>query len=111
MFQPVGHVDVLHPDYQRLVSEVAQDLLRTDIDGLVVGARRAKGFAEEWSPTSRRMFEGLFGPSFDSQDQCCLTRRMALGWVEDEDLSWVCGTTHPAVATDTTGTSGRRGCS
>ena len=44
-------------------------MLRTDIDGLVVGARRAKGFAEEWSPTSRRMFEGLFGPSFDSQDQ------------------------------------------
>ena len=69
VFQPVGHVDVLHPDYQRLVSEVAQDLLRTDIDGLVVGARKAKGFAEEWSPTSRRMFEGHFGPSLDSQDQ------------------------------------------
>ena len=69
LFQPVGHVDVLHPDYQRLVSEVAQDLLRTDIDGLVVGARRAKGFAEERSPTSRRMFEVLFGPSLDSQDQ------------------------------------------
>jgi hypothetical protein len=68
-FQPVGHVDVLHPDYQRLVSEVAQDLLRTDIDGLVVEARRAKGFAEEWSPTSRRMFEGRFGPSVDSHDQ------------------------------------------
>ncbi|MBU6482838.1 MAG: tetratricopeptide repeat protein [Nitrospirae bacterium] len=69
VFQAVGHVDVLHPDYQRLVGEVAQDLLRTDIDGLVVEARRAKGFAEEWSPTSRRMFEGLFGPSFDSQGQ------------------------------------------
>lgn len=69
MFQPVGHVDVLHPDYQRFVGELAQDLLRTDIDGLVVGARRAKGFAEEWSPTSRRMFEVQFGPSFDSQDQ------------------------------------------
>jgi Tetratricopeptide repeat len=69
VFQPVGHVDVLHPEYQRLVGEVAQDLLRTDIDGLVVGARRAKGFAEEWSPTSRRMFEGLFGTSFDSHDQ------------------------------------------
>ena len=67
--QPAGHVDVLHPDYQRLVSEVAQDLLRTDIDGLVVGARRAKGFAEEWSPTSRRMFEVFFGSSFDSHDQ------------------------------------------
>ena len=69
VFQSVGHVDVLHPDYQRFVSAVAQDLLRTDIDGLVVGARRAKGFAEEWSPMSRRMFEGLFGPSFDSHDQ------------------------------------------
>jgi hypothetical protein len=69
VFLPVSHVDVLHPDYQRLVSEVAQDLLRTDIDGLVVGARRAKGFAEEWSPTSRRMFEGQFGISFDSHDQ------------------------------------------
>lgn len=69
VFQPVGRLDVLHPDYQRLVSEVVQDLLQTDIDGLVVGARKAKGFAEEWSPTSRRMFEELFGPSFDSQDQ------------------------------------------
>jgi hypothetical protein len=69
VLQQVGHVEVLHPDYQRFVSEVAQDLLRTDIDGLVVEARRAKGFAEEWSLTSRRMFEGLFGPSFDSRDQ------------------------------------------
>ena len=69
VLQPVGHVDVLYPDYQRFVGEVAQDLLRTDIDGLVVGARTTKGFAEEWSPTSRRMFEGLFGPSFDSHDQ------------------------------------------
>ena len=69
LFQLVGHVDVLHPEYQRYVSEVAQDLLQTGIDGLVIGARRTKGFAEEWSPTSRRMFEGLFGPSFDSHDQ------------------------------------------
>jgi tetratricopeptide (TPR) repeat protein len=65
----IGHVDVLHPDYQRVVGEVAQDLLLTDIDGLVIGARKSKGFAEEWSPTSRRMFEGLFEPSFRSQDQ------------------------------------------
>jgi hypothetical protein len=69
VFQPVGHVDVLHPDYQRFVGEVTQDLLSTDIDGLVVGARRTKGFAEEWSPTSRRMFEMQFEPSFDSHDQ------------------------------------------
>jgi hypothetical protein len=69
VLQPVGHVDVLHPDYHRFVGEVARDLLRTDIDGLVVGARRTKEFSEEWSPTSRRMFEGLFGPSFDSHDQ------------------------------------------
>lgn len=69
MLQPSGSVDVLHPDYQRFVGEVVQDLLRTDIDGLVLGARRAKGFAEEWSPTSRRMFEGSFGPAFDSQGQ------------------------------------------
>jgi hypothetical protein len=69
VFQPGGHVDVLHPDYQRFVGEVAQDLLQTDIDGLVIGARRAKGFAEEWSPTSRRLFEGLFGSSVDSHDQ------------------------------------------
>ena len=67
-FQPVGSVDVLHPDYQRLVSAVAEDLLRTGIDGLVVGARRAKGFAEEWGPTSRRMFETQFGLSVDSHD-------------------------------------------
>ena len=64
-----GFVDVLHPDYQRAVGEVAQDLLRTDIDGLVMGARRARGFAEEWSPSSRRLFERMFGPSLDSRDQ------------------------------------------
>jgi len=69
VLQPVDQVDVLHPDHQRFVSEVAQDLLHTDIDGLVIGARRAKGFAMEWSPTSRRMFEELFGPSLDSRDQ------------------------------------------
>jgi len=69
LFQPVGHVDVLHPEYQSFVSEVAQDLLRTDIDGLVFEARRTKGFAEEWSPASRRMFEGVFGPSIDSHDR------------------------------------------
>ena len=28
-----------------------------------------EGFAEEWSPTSRRMFEGVFEPSFRSQGQ------------------------------------------
>lgn len=67
--QPTISVDVLHPDYQRFVSEVAQDLLRTDIDGLVVAARKTKGFTEEWSPTSRRMFEERFGPSVDIQDQ------------------------------------------
>jgi Tetratricopeptide repeat len=64
-----GHVDVLHPEYQRVVGEIAQDLVLTDIDGLVIGARKSKGFAEEWSPTSRRMFEGLFEPSFRSQGQ------------------------------------------
>jgi len=68
VLQRVGSVDVLHPDYQRLVGEVAQDLLQTDIDGLVVGARRTKGFAEEWSPTSRQMFVDLFGSSFDSDN-------------------------------------------
>lgn len=68
-FQLAGHVDVLHPDYQRLISEVTQDLVRTDIDGLVLGVRRAKGFAEEWSQTSRRMFDGFFGASLDSHDQ------------------------------------------
>jgi tetratricopeptide (TPR) repeat protein len=69
VLQTVGHVDVLHPDYQDFVGEIAQELLQTGIDGLVLKARRAKGFAEEWSPTSRRLFEGLFGPSFDSHDQ------------------------------------------
>ena len=69
VFQPVAQVDVLHPEYQRLVGEVAQDLLLTDIDGLVVGTRRAKGFAEEWSPISRRMFEESVGSSLGNQDQ------------------------------------------
>ncbi|MDP1769874.1 MAG: hypothetical protein Q8L74_13870, partial [Nitrospirota bacterium] len=69
MGQQAGSVDILQPDYQRAVGDVAQDLLRTDIDGLVVGARRARGFAEEWSPMSRRMFEGMVGSSLDSRDQ------------------------------------------
>ena len=67
--QQAGSVDILHPDYQHVVGEAAQELLRTDIDGLVMGARRARGFAEEWSPTSRRLFEGMVGPSLDSRDQ------------------------------------------
>jgi tetratricopeptide (TPR) repeat protein len=69
MSDPAGHVDVLHPEYQRFIGEIAQDLLQTNIDGLVIEARRTKGFAGEWSPTSRRLFEGLFGSSLDSQDQ------------------------------------------
>ncbi len=69
MSEPAGHVDVLHPEYQRFIGEIAQDLLQTNIDGLVLEARSTKGFAIEWSPTSRRKFEGLFGSSFESQDQ------------------------------------------
>jgi hypothetical protein len=93
-FQTVGHVDVLHPDYQRLVSEVVQDLLRTDIDGLVVGARRAKGFAEEWSQTSRRMFEGFFGPSLDSHDQSVSPDAWRwAGWKTRTYLGFVAGLT------------------
>ncbi len=68
-FQLAAQVDVLHPEYQRVVGKVAQDLLLTDIDGLVVEARNAKGFAEEWSPISRRMFEESFGSSLGNQDQ------------------------------------------
>ena len=67
--QQVGSIDVLHPDYQRFVEKVAEDLLRTDIDGLVLEARRSKGFAEEWSPISRRMFVDRVGASLDRQDQ------------------------------------------
>ena len=69
MSEPAGHVDVLHPEYQRFIGEIAQDLLQTNIDGLVLEARKSKGFTLEWSPTSRRLFEGLFGSSFESQDQ------------------------------------------
>jgi hypothetical protein len=68
-FRLAAQVDVLHPEYQRVIGKVAQDLLLTDIDGLVVEARKAKGFAEEWSPTSRRMFEESFGSSLGNQDQ------------------------------------------
>ena len=94
LFQPISHVDVLHPDYQRLVSEVAQDLLRTDIDGLVVEARRAKGFVKEWSPTSRRMFEGLFEPSFSSQDQSVSPDAWRwVGWKTRAYLGFVAGLT------------------
>jgi hypothetical protein len=67
--QPVGQVDVLNPDYQRFIGEVAQDLLLTDIDGLVAGARRTKGFTDEWSPISQRMFEESFGSSLGNQNQ------------------------------------------
>ena len=82
MPQSVGQVDVLHPDYQRFVEAVAQDLLRTDIDGLVLEKRKAGGFAGEWSPTSRRMFEGLFGPPSDSRDQPAFTENewRGAGW-------------------------------
>jgi tetratricopeptide (TPR) repeat protein len=88
--KPVGQADVLHPDYQRFIGEVAQDLLLTDIDGIVVGARRAKGFADEWTPTSRRMFVESFGPPSDSQDLVILpdTWRWA-GWKARAYLEFV----------------------
>lgn len=69
---PIGHVDVLHPEYQRFVGDMAQNLLRTGIDGFVFEARRDKGFADEWSPASRREFEEKFVGSFDSRDQFAL---------------------------------------
>ena len=78
---PIGHVDVLHPEYQRFVGEVAKDLLRTGIDGIVFGFGRDKGFADEWSPASRRVFEENFADTSDSRDQFVLlnTWRWA-GW-------------------------------
>src|SRR5688572_23365914 len=81
MLPPIGHVDVLHPEYQRFVGEVAQDLLRTSIDGIAFGFRKDKGFADEWSPASRRMFEENLADSSDSRDQFVLlnTWRWA-GW-------------------------------
>ncbi len=72
MLPPIGHVDVLHPEYQRFVGDVAQDLLRTGIDGFVFETRRDKGFADEWSPASRRQFEETFVGPFDSRDQFVL---------------------------------------
>ena len=68
LFHPNADIDVLHPGYQRFVSDVAQDLLQTGIDGLLIEARKVKGFAAEWSPTSRQMFEALYEPSFSSED-------------------------------------------
>jgi uncharacterized lipoprotein YddW (UPF0748 family) len=86
----VGHVDVLHPDYQRFVGKVAEDLLQTDIDGLVLEARRSKGFAEEWSPTSRRMFVDRVGLSLGRQDQSIpLDAWRWVGWKSRSYLEFV----------------------
>lgn len=87
---PVGSVDVLHPDFQRFIGDVAQEVLRTDVDGLVFGARKAKGFAEQWSPTSRRMFAELFSPSSENHDQSlsAIEWRWA-GWKTREYLGFV----------------------
>jgi hypothetical protein len=92
--QSVGLVDVLHPAYQRFVSELAQDLLRTDIDGLVLEDRKVKGFAGEWSTTSRRMFEAFFGPSVDSHDQPVAPDLWRwVGWKTRTYLGFVAGLT------------------
>src|SRR5262249_43983460 len=88
VLQPARQIDVLNPDYQRVIGEVAQDLLLTDIDGIVFEARRAKGFAEEWSPTSRRIFEESFGSSTGNQDQSTDTWRWA-GWKTRTYLGFV----------------------
>jgi hypothetical protein len=90
----IGLVDVLHPAYQRFASEVAQDLLRTDIDGLVLEDRKVKGFAGEWSTTSRRMFEGLVGPSVDSHDRPVAPDLWRwVGWKTRTYLGFVTGLT------------------
>jgi Tetratricopeptide repeat len=89
-FQPIGSVDVLHPDYQHLVSEVTQALLQTGIDGLVFGARKGKGFADEWSPTTRRMFETLFAPlSIGADRPASLTVWRWVGWKARTYLGFV----------------------
>ena len=72
-------VDVLHPEYQQVISRVVDDLCRTGIDGLVLQARMRKGFAEEISPISRATFEAKFGGSVDGDPTSPVFWRWA-GW-------------------------------
>lgn len=72
-------VDVLHPEYQRAVGRIVDDLSRTGIDGLVLQARIRKGFAEEISPTSWAVFEKTFGQTARGDSTSPLLWRWA-GW-------------------------------
>jgi len=72
-------VDVLHPEYQQVISRVVDDLCHTGIDGLVLQARMRKGFAEEISPISWAAFEATFGGSVDGNPTSPVFWRWA-GW-------------------------------
>lgn len=72
-------LDVLHPEYQQVVSRAVDDLCRAGIDGLILQARMQKGFASEVSPTSRRAFETKFGPFPEGDPNSPLFWRWA-GW-------------------------------
>jgi hypothetical protein len=54
-------VDIVHPGYQAYLEEMVRRLARAGCDGVVLAARSAAGFAEEFSDESRRLFAASFG--------------------------------------------------
>lgn len=53
--------DPLHPDYQAVIEERVAMLLRAGCDGIFLGARETKGFAQDFSDGSFQRFASAFG--------------------------------------------------
>jgi hypothetical protein len=61
-------VDIAHPGYQAYVEELVRRLARAGCDGVLLAARSAAGFADEFSDDSRRLFAASFGLSGTFED-------------------------------------------
>ncbi|HEY7532556.1 MAG TPA: tetratricopeptide repeat protein, partial [Nitrospiraceae bacterium] len=75
----LGVVNVLHPDYQQTVSRIVDDLGRTEVDGLILQARRPTGFAGELDAPAKNTFETMVGQPIDADPNSPVFWKWA-GW-------------------------------
>jgi hypothetical protein len=75
----LGVVNVLHPDYQQTVSRIVDDLGRTEVDGLMLQARRPTGFAGELDAPAKNTFETMVVQPIDADPKSPVFWKWA-GW-------------------------------
>ena len=64
---PATLPDPLHPDYQAVIEERAIMLLRAGCDGILLRAREAQGYAQDFSEGSFQRFSSAFGLALTPQ--------------------------------------------